>query len=608
VATIAVAAAARQWTVTSDAAWLHVPSTTQSGDGSVAAAIDPTGLAPGSYTGHVQAVSNLEPDDAASVAITLTVTPASLTVAEPSYSFGGSDGRAALTPVPVTISLQTGQGIYPYAVAVSTDAGGAWLHVDQTAGTVGSAPTSVNLSVDPSVVRGGTYTGHVHVTATVNGIAFVQDRNVTFNIEANRLVVTAAGVGLSRIAGHDVLTRTVKVLSAIGRTNAPWTASSDQAWLSVTPSGTTGGDLVLTANPAGRPLDATQFATVTISSPDASVENQQSIRVGLYVSNTAPANGPVTLAANALATSPVEPIVAISTGGADIGIYDVNSRALLRTLAGVAANSSALAFSDDGLSLFVFDSTNLVVNSVDPATGAIQRAYDSTALAPGLPVGSAVAYIRPNGYPMLITPSVRSYDIATGAQFTNAQAATPPYAGGYARSPDQSLLANESGTAARLVRSALGGGTLVVQPAAVPVSTAQGRGGEACFSASGDRIYTASGAPYNFPATSVATFQVIQTLPGTNYPDSMQCVWNGLVIGGVDGYYALNDIFIYYGPTGVDLGDVSSNGIQATGRDLLVRGIAVSADGTRMMSAWSSSPGNLTGTGVYFATLPAPPP
>ena len=147
-----------------------------------------------------------------------------------------------------------------------------------------------------------------------------------------------------------------------------------------------------------------------------------------------------------------------------------------------------------------------------------------------------------------------------------------------------------------------------LQPNPVLVSTAQGRQGEACFSASGDRIYTASGAPSDFPATSVATSQVIQTLAGTDFPDSMQCVWNGLVIGGADGYYAPDDIFVYYGPTGVSLGQFSSNGSTAAYRELLNRGMAVSADGTRLISAWTGNVGIPSAPGVYFQTLPPPPP
>jgi hypothetical protein len=65
---------------------------------------------------------------------------------------------------------------------------------------------------------------------------------------------------------------------------------------------------------------------------------------------------------------------------------------------------------------------------------------------------------------------------------------------------------------------------------------------------------------------------------------------------------------VYYGPTGVSLGQFSSNGSTTAYRDLLNRGMGVSADGTRLISAWSGSPGNLSAVGVYFQTLPPPPP
>jgi len=158
-------------------------------------------------------------------------------------------------------------------LALSTSDGGNWLSVDHATGMVGSAGTTVNLSVDASAVHGGTYKGQIMISTTVNGMAFSQALPVTFNLEANRLVVSAVGVGLSMIAGNSVLTRSLTVYSAVGRTDTPWTAASDSAWLTVTPAGVTGGPLTLTANPAGLPLDTTQFAKVTITSSDPSVEN-----------------------------------------------------------------------------------------------------------------------------------------------------------------------------------------------------------------------------------------------------------------------------------------------------------------------------------------------
>ena len=594
----------QQWTVTSDAPWLQVPSAASTGSGSFNEIVDATGLNPGTYTAHVQVAKSPASGSPVALSFTLTVTPASLTVAESGYAFGGTDGRAPLTPLPVHFSLSTGQASYPYTVTLTTDSGGNWLSVDHSSGSVGSSGTSVNLSVNPALLRGGTYTGNIHVTTTVNGTTFDAVRPITLNMEANRIVVSASGVGLSLIAGHSVLTRTVKVLSAIGRTNTPWSATSDSSWLTVTSSGVTGGDLVLTADATSAPLDTTQFANVTITSTDSAVENQQAIRVGLFVSNTAPVDADLSTGANALATSPVEPIIAVGSNGANVGIYDVNSGALLRTLANVAATSAGLAFSEDGQSLFVYDSTNFRVTQVNAVTGTQIATFDATSVVAGGTAGSAILTMHPNGYPMLITSGGRTYDLATGTLYTSSVFSPGSPFLALTKSYDQSRVITESGANFVIVRSALGGGTLVMS-SGIAVSTAEGRAGEACISASADRIYTASGAPYDFPATSLITGQVIQTLPGTNYPNSMQCVWNNLVIGGVDGYYAADDIFVYDGPSGVSLAQLSSNGQPGAYRDLLDRGLAVSADGTRLISAWGGSPG-AAGAGVHFTSLPAP--
>jgi hypothetical protein len=608
---IGVTAPSKQWTASSDSSWLHISTAAQTGSTTINATADDSGLMPGTYQGAIRFLAGDESDDSASISVSLTVTPAVLTVAEPSYTFGGIDGRAALSADPVTISLSTGQGVYPYTVTVSTDNGGPWLSAATSSGSVGSAATQFNLNANSASLLGGTYTGHIHVATSVNGVALAQDRVVTLNIEANRLVLSAAGVNLSNVAGQAVLTRTVTVLSALGRTNTPWTANSDSTWLTVTATGVTGDDLVLTANPAGLPLDATQFANVTVSSSDVSVENQPVIRVGFFGSNTATASGSLTLAANRLASSPVEPIVAIGSGGTDIGIYNVYTHTLLRTLSNIVATSDGMAFSEDGKTLFVYDTTNFRVVEVDAVTGAQKRSYDSTPHPAGASVGTALAVVHPNGLATLVTPAGRVYDVSTGSElpapaFATAQFSSYRSALGVASSPDQSLLVDQDGVTAGLVRSALAGGSLFVTPNPVLVSTAQGAPGESCFSASGDRIYTASGYPYDFPATSVATGQIIQTLAGTNYPNSMQCVWNGLVIGGIDGFYAPYDMFVYYGPTGEFLAQISSNGLADGNRSLLNRGMAVSADGTILISAWAAQPGTTSSVGVYFQTLPAP--
>src|SRR6266404_1111361 len=77
------------------------------------------------------------------------------------------------------------------------------------------------------------------------------DRPMPSAVTTSRLVVTAEGIGLSQLPGRSVLSRTVQVLSNLGRSDIAWKASSDSPWLAVIPFGTTGGDLVITADTSG---------------------------------------------------------------------------------------------------------------------------------------------------------------------------------------------------------------------------------------------------------------------------------------------------------------------------------------------------------------------
>jgi len=180
--------------------------------------------------------------------------------------------------------------VHPFAITFETDSGGSCLTSNVTTGTVNAAGAVIQVSGDKTGRVGGTYTGRVKIAATIGDLVLTGEVPVTFNIEANRIVVGASGVGFSSSPAGSVLTRKVTVFSTIGRTDVPWQATSDQTWLTVTPSGMTGGAITLAAQPSGLSTDTTHFATVTVNSPDASVENQQTIRVGLYVNSAAPSD------------------------------------------------------------------------------------------------------------------------------------------------------------------------------------------------------------------------------------------------------------------------------------------------------------------------------
>lgn len=601
---INVQAANRQWTLTSNAAWLQVPEGPQSGDAAVNGTIDVGNLAPGSYTATVSATSSADLADSTSIDIVITVTPAVFTVAPEAVLLGGTDGRSNTLQQAVNFSLSAGNGIHPYTVWLETDDGGSWLVADSTAGMVGSAGGTVTLTASRAGLTGGTRTGQLTISVDVNGTTLTEIRPVTFHTEASRIVTTASGVGLSRVPGRDVLTRRVKVLSNLGRTDVPWAATASESWLTVTPSGVTGEETVLTADPTGLAAGVTHFAEVTISSPDATVENPQSIRVGLHVATAPPLTTTVDSDPAFLAASPVEPLVATNDGlGGSIELRDVYTGALVRTLQDAVGQAGGMVWSGDGRTLFVHDRANLRVVALSPATGAQSASYDDSGVESGDQGGLALAYLRPAGLPLLVTPGSRLFDLVTGAERTHPDFRLASNAVSLAVSPDQSLVVADFGTVKRIVRSALNGGTLLVDDGA-GFSTAQGKAGEACVAAAGDRIYSASGYPYEFPASSVATGAVVQQLPASNYPNSIQCVWNGLVVGGIDGYYAATDIWVYDGPSGAALAQLSSS--VATGyRSLVDRGLAVSADGTRLVSAALQAGQPVSQ--LYFQPLPSPP-
>lgn len=600
---VTVNAPGRNWSASSNASWLQVSNASHTGSSSIDVTLDTTALAPGSYSGQLAVTGAGTTDDTATLPVALTIADPQLTVQPANVVFGGSDGLAALTPVSLPVSLNTGNATYPFTVAVSMDGSGSWLQTNATGGNVGSAGTVVTLSAARGTLRGGTYTGQVRVTASVFGRLYEQLRPVTLNIEADRMVVSATGVGLSRVGPREVLSRALRVYSSTGRASMSWQATANVPWLNVTPSGTAGGALVITANPTGLASETTHYATVTVTSPDATVENSQTVRVGLHVTATPAVDVSAVYSGEFMAASPVDPWVAVSNGGTAVSLYNVYTGALVRTLGGASARAGAIAFSDDGQRLYVFDRTNLRVKAVNAVTGAELGTYDASVAGNSGSGAEAVAMIRPAGFDLLLTAGGRLHVISGPALPTVQQVGFGQMSLSWSRSPDQFLVATHFGTAYRLKYSALLGGSLTSAPA-VTVGTAQGRDGEACISAAGDRIYTASGFPYDFPATSTDTAQVVQRLPGTNYPNAIQCVWNGLVVGGADAYYSDNDIFVYNGASGDPRGQFSSNGLPGGYRSLFNRGLAVSADGTRLMSSWSS-PASV-GTGTYFRNLPAP--
>jgi hypothetical protein len=194
------------------------------------------------------------------------------------------------------------------------------------------------------------------------------------------------------------------------------------------------------------------------------------------------------------------------------------------------------------------------------------------------------------------------YDVNGTAMYVSQEFSIPLYSLAIDVSADSRYVVTHSGSVYGMKRTALNGGGMNTRHV-FSASTAQGRDGEACINQDNTIVYTASGAPYDFPGTNIASGQIVQRLPGSNYPSSILCLWNGVVIGGIDGYYNSTDIWIYDGVTGLELAQTSSSE-SGSYRSLRDRGLAASGDATRLISM-SGVYGALTQE-LRFQSIPAP--
>lgn len=569
------------WTASADQPWIHVPNTAFTGPATVTVTMDAAAIPPGSVQGMVTWTSQADSQDYTSTPVVLTVVLPTLNVTDPAPVLGGIDGTQS--PVgTLNVQLGTGSRTHPFTVSVTTDDGQSWLQVDPTATQVGEAGLALGLHAERSAMVPGAYSGTVTISANVEGVSIEQTRTVQFNWETHSLIASSLGVGFSKFPGHSVLLRKVRVASSYGRNDIHWNASSDAAWLTVTPSGLTGGEAQLSANPAGLAAGQLHRATVTIDSPDDFVENQQVIRVALWIGAADPVNSWTAATAVQLAVSPVDPRAYLNEANGDISVYDVYSGALVTTFPAVTADyNSGMVLSDDGLTLFVADAINSRVIKLDPATGASLGSIDGVS---GDFVN--VVYARPDAHPVLILGSGEVIDVATGTPFTRqlAENAYREWQSIATMSTQRYLYTQDSGlSGSTLLRYRVGYSALIPDHwyAQVEGQTSGGANGQdLCVSADDQRVYTANGYPYYFNVFNAETLEMLAPLPATSYPQSTECAWNGLFAGSTFG--GDSDPFnnwVY----DEDGNEVQADLIRGPGHEVARNQVHFSADATRMI-------------------------
>ncbi len=229
---------------TSGDAWLAATPLNGSMPTTVEITADPAQLTPGTYSGTVN-ITALNADPAMRmVMVTFNVE----TAAEPNLAVRprsrtlsfvqGDEARRRQIKV-----LNQGGGSLDFQVTATTASGGPWLTVETESGTATLAdPVFVPVTIDPSGLDVGTYTGRITVFSSTTNQSIDVPVTITISaIEQSSILLSQTGLTFTAVAnGGRVPPQTFEVLNS-GQGVMEWsvstsTLSGGPSWLTVSPT------------------------------------------------------------------------------------------------------------------------------------------------------------------------------------------------------------------------------------------------------------------------------------------------------------------------------------------------------------------------------------
>ncbi len=251
--------------------WLNVLPSSGTTPSSFSVAVSTAGITPQTCTGSISITSpGASNTITIPVAFNVSANPL-LNIAPSNLSFSAPFGGTTL-PQPAVISLSSTDPntVIPFTVASGTTSGGNWLFV--SSGT-GNTPNNISVTVNPTGLTPGTYSGQITITSP--NLPAAQVIPVTFTITSNvTATATPANVAFTIPANATVpVTQQVQITtSGTGALTFSASATTIQGgnWLTVSaPGGTTPGAITLSANATGL-SQGVYNGQVTIQIPGAS--------------------------------------------------------------------------------------------------------------------------------------------------------------------------------------------------------------------------------------------------------------------------------------------------------------------------------------------------
>ena len=277
---------ARNFTVTSSAAWLTATPTSGTTPATLRVSVNPAHLTAGTYNGTLR-ITVPHSETARSVSVTFTVTGATthLTVSPSTLAFSYQKGGTLPSSQGVSVRSSTGSAV---GFTVSVTSGGSWLSATPSSGTT---PGTVTVSVHPGSLAAGTYTGTVAMSSSIGSATVTVTLTVT---NSATMTVTPGSLAFGFQQGGTAPASQNLSVSSTSPVSFTATASTSSggSWLTVNPtSGTTPATLRVSANPGSLAVGM-YTGTVAVSSSIGSV----SVSVTLTVTASTAGGGHVLLA------------------------------------------------------------------------------------------------------------------------------------------------------------------------------------------------------------------------------------------------------------------------------------------------------------------------
>jgi uncharacterized protein (TIGR03437 family) len=426
-----------------NSAWLSVPGSGTTGTASpIAVAVNPTGLAVGTYNATITILGAAAGNNPQTIPVTLTVTNDPLVVA----SFGGCStantgsngcvlnfpyqiGQTNPTTQNIRVQSSTGaQASFTATAAMNPSAacGTSWLSSGVTAAVVGN-DTNFPITVTPgAIVSGTTCTGTITIAGTnaTTGAALPNSPvvvPVNLFVSSNAMLI-ASPVGISfNIAPNASSFQTLTVTST-SATNLDFTATipPTATWLTVGPTTrntAAGSNSVIVAASANGLAPGTYSTAITLTSTGA-LDSPITVPVTLTVTAATMTVTPASLTFNQTlgGAAPAAKTLSVATSSTDIAFNTTvsmdNGTAWLS-----ATPTSATATSATPAAITVS------VNGTNLAAGTYTGKVTITSTSPftsGSPISIPVTFVVAPGT-LSVTPAALTFNQVQGGQAPASQ-------------------------------------------------------------------------------------------------------------------------------------------------------------------------------------------